>query len=56
MVSHSCNPRTPEEDQEFKVALNYIKPCLKGNRKVEKRRENKTKKKGQRPSRTSVEH
>lgn len=49
MVSHSCNPRTPEEDQEFKVALNYIKPCLKGNRKVEKRRENKQTKKNRGP-------
>lgn len=46
MVSHSCNPKTPEEDQEFKVALNYIKSCLKGNREVEKRIENRKKNRG----------
>lgn len=28
-MSHSCNPKTPEENQEFKVVLNYIKPRVK---------------------------
>lgn len=54
MVSHSCNPKTPEEDQKFKVSLNYIKPRVKreqeGGKKARKEQIE------QRPSRTSTEH
>lgn len=45
MVSHSCNPKTPEEDQEFKVALNDIKPVKREQEGGEKR-ENRKKNRG----------
>jgi hypothetical protein len=39
MVTHNCNPSTPEaeEDHEFKASLNYIaRPCLKKPKRKKK--------------------